>query len=99
MDEPWQIFFEEFRRRAEAVPESKLARGTELQDAAHDAYEETTDILLSDHGYGEDEALALAKEFSRTVGTWIEEESLEDDELRERLEVRQQEWELAEEST
>lgn len=96
MDEPWQIFFEEFRRRTDDVPERVMARGMELEDAAHEAYEETTDLLASEQGYDEDEALALAKTFARGVKQWIDDGDLEMEELRERLETSQQEWELAE---
>ena len=96
MDEPWQVFFEEFRRSTDDVPERVAARGVELEDAAHDAYRETTDLLASEHGYEEDEALALAKVFAREVKKWLEEGDPEMEELRERLEVSQQEWELAE---
>lgn len=97
MDEPWQIFLEEFERQTEVVA-ATAARATELEDAAHEAYRETADVLVSDEGYDEDEALALAKVFGRGVEQWIEEGELEMDDLRERLEVRQQEWELAEDS-
>lgn len=96
MDEPCQIFFEEFRRRTDDVPERVMARGMELEDAAHEAYEETADILVAEHGYDDDEALALAKVFARSVKKWLDEGDLDMDELRERLEVSQQEWELAE---
>lgn len=95
MDEPWQIFLEEFRRRTDDVPERVAARGTELEDAAHEAYEETADLLWSEHGYEEDEALALAKAFARGVEEWIESDELNMERLRIRLEARQQEWELA----
>lgn len=95
MDEPWQVFFEEFRRRADDVPERAMVRGTDLETAAHAAYEETADLLWSEHGYEEDEALALSKVFARRVETWIESDELDMEDLRERLEASQQEWELA----
>lgn len=94
MDEPWQIFFEEFRRSAGDVPERAFARDSNLAEAAHVAYEETTDLLLDEHGYPEDEALALAKAFNRTVNGWIQDAGFEWTDLRERLEARQQDWEL-----
>jgi len=100
MDEPWQIFFEEFQRRLDDVPERELSRVTDLEAAASEAYEETTEILSTEEGYGENEARSLAEAFARVLDRWIEtSDDLSMDELEERLEARQQEWELAEESS
>lgn len=94
MEEPWRIFYEEFHARAEGVPERTYGRGKDLAEAAHDAYESAADILVDELGYGEDEALALTKAFARGVRTWIDEGELDWQELEERLEIQQQEWEL-----
>jgi len=94
MDEPWQIYYEEFRFRAEDVAERTYGRADDMAEAAHDAYESTADLLVSDLDYEEEEALALAKAFARGVGKWIDEGGADWEDLRERLEIQQQEWEL-----
>lgn len=94
IDEPWQIFLEEFRRRAGDVPERAFTPDADLAEAAHVAYEETIDLLVDEHGYTEKEALGLAKAFNRTVKDWIQDAGFEWTDLRERLEAKQQDWEL-----
>jgi len=94
MEEPWQIFIEELRAPTEGVGGQVLPRGDELLEAAQEASESTADILLSELDYDEEEALALAKAFAQGVEKWIEEGEMDWEELRERLEMLQQEWEL-----
>lgn len=96
MDEPWQVFFEQFKMKVEEITELAVAREDELAEIAHDAYEDTTDLLIDVHGYDEDEALALSKTFARGTRKWLDatDDEPEWEELREGLEIQQQEWEL-----
>ncbi len=96
MDEPWQVFFEQYRMRVEEITDLAIAREDELAEIAHDTYEATTDLLIDEHGFEEDEALALSKAFARGVRKWLRaaDDEPEWDDLSERLEVQQQEWEL-----
>lgn len=96
MDEPWQVFYEQFRMGVEEITELTVARDEELAELAHDAYEATTDLLIEEQGYGEDEALALSRAFADGVRKWLEEfdEDREWDALEVRLEIQQQESEL-----
>jgi len=97
MEEPWQLFFEQFQIRVDEITSLDIARDEELAELAHDAYEATTDLLIEEQGYEEDEALALSKAYAEGVRMWLDSSEAEDrswDELEERLATQQQEWEL-----
>lgn len=91
MDEPWIIYLEELRERAEDIPYQQFNREEDMEEAAHDAYEATADRLHDQLDLDEDEALRITKGFGRVVKEWIGDESMEWDELEERLELHQQE--------
>lgn len=93
MDEAWHIYHEELMSRAGHVPGQFFDQEDELAEAAHDAYESTVDRLVEQQDFSEGDALTLAKGFNRTVKAWIEEGQFDFDELRERLQQRQEEWE------
>lgn len=91
MDEPWIIFLEELRDRAEEVPHQEFNREDDMSEAAHEAYEATVDRLHNQLDLDEAEALHLTKGFLRVVKKWIGEGHMDWDELEEKLELFQQE--------
>lgn len=91
MDEPWIIYLEELRERAEDIPYQQFNREEDMEEAAHDAYEATADRLHDEFDLDEGEALRITKGFGRVVKEWIGDGSMEWDELEERLELHQQE--------
>lgn len=93
MDEPWQIYREELLERAEDIPEQRFNVEADMAEAAHEAYESTVDRLVNQFDYEEAEALALAKAFGRAVKEWIGEGHFDWDELTEKLETEQLDWE------
>lgn len=90
MDQPSDIFHDELLDRAEDIPEQRFSRAEDMSEAAHEAYQATVDRLVRQLDLGEAEALALTKAFVSEVKSWIEEDTYDWDELRERLERAQE---------
>jgi hypothetical protein len=63
-----------------------------MREAAHEAYQAVTDRLHNQLDLSEADALALTKGFGRVVKEWIDEGPMDWDELEERLELFQEEW-------
>ncbi len=92
MEDPWIIFLDELRERAEDIPYQEFSREEEMVEAAHDAHEATTEVLQVQMGWREDDAVGLSTGFGKVVNDWIEEGELVWEELEERLERFQGEW-------
>lgn len=92
MDEPWIIYLEELRDRGEEIPYQQFNREEDMREAAHEAYEAVTEHLHNQLDFSEKDALTLTRTFGRVVKEWIEEEDMIWEELEERLELCQQEW-------
>lgn len=93
MDEPWIIYLEELRERAEEVPYQQFNREEDMTEAAHETYQATADRLHNQLDFDEEEALRVTKGFGRVVKEWVEDGAMDWEELEERLELFQQEWE------
>ena len=92
MEDPWIIFLDELRERAEDIPYQEFNREEEMVEAAHEAHEATSDLLHEQLGWSEDDALDLSSGFGQVVHDWIAEGALVWQELEERLEDFQEEW-------
>jgi hypothetical protein len=93
MDDPWIIFLEEFRDRAEILPEQQPVDQEELAEALQETQEATLDRLQHQLDLRLAEARRLARGFSRVAEAWVREDRPPDwDELEERLEFFQAEW-------
>jgi hypothetical protein len=68
--EPWQYYFETFSKRAARVPQQAFGRSELLFEAAHDAYENTTNHLTGS-GWGEEQALTVTRMFGQVVKEWL----------------------------
>jgi hypothetical protein len=68
--EPWQHYLNELRRRAGRIPDHAFGRAELLAEAAHDAYEATTNHLTG-QGWDEESALTVTRAFGQTVKEWI----------------------------
>jgi hypothetical protein len=86
--EPWQIYFDELRSRAQRATELPFDRETALAEAAHEAYQHTADRLTREHGWDEDRALVETRGMNETVRTWLAAGRLDWDDLRDRLQQR-----------
>ena len=92
MDEAWLIYYEELHDRAADVPEQEWEREQDMAEAVHDAYEATVARLTTQHEWPEEDALTLTRGFGQVVKEWMEEGEMDWDELRERLEATQIQW-------
>lgn len=96
MDEPWIVFLEELKDSGEGIPEQELNRAEDMAEAVHEAYQATADRLHVQLDWKEGRALRISKGFVRVAKKWIEDSTSEGvmdwDELEERLEVFQHDW-------
>ena len=97
MEEPWKIYYDELHDRAEEIVEQEFNVEDDLREVAHEVYEATADRLHNQMDYGEGDALTLTKTFGRALKRWIEEGHYDWDDLMEKLETAQMDWESAHE--
>jgi hypothetical protein len=86
--EPWQIYFDEFARRAGPITGQHFDRDSALAEAAHDAYRITADTLSRTDGWSDDRTLLVTHAFGQTVKEWIAAAEHDLDALKERLRER-----------
>ena len=88
---PWEYYFDTFHSRAARVPDEAFGRSELLYEAAHDAYQTTTDHLTG-NGWGEEEALTLTRMFGQVVKEWLTRGQTDLSALREDLRKRYEGW-------
>lgn len=89
--QPWELYFDTFHRRAARVPEQAFGRSELLYEAAHDAYQATTNQLTGD-GWDAEEALTVTRMFGQVVKDWLATGQTDLDDLREDLRKHYDEW-------
>ena len=94
MDEPWMIFFEELQERESEIPDEPDGGEEELAEVVHEAYVSTSHRLTNQLDWRGDDASQIAKQFGSVFTAWAAEGRFDWEDLRERLESHQQEWEV-----
>jgi hypothetical protein len=89
--DPWKYYFERFSERAERVPDRAFGRSELLYEAAHDAYQNTTDHLTRS-GWGEEAALTVTKMFGQVVKEWLARDDADLQDLRTHLQSSYTNW-------
>ena len=89
--EPWQLYFDELKRRTGGLPDRAFGRAEIIAEAAHDAYQVTTDRLTSD-GWNEEAALMVTRIFGQAVKEWLGKGSQDWTALQTELGRRYHEW-------
>lgn len=89
--EPWKDYLEEFRQRADRIPADAFERGALLYEAAHDAYQKTTNRLTS-AGWDGDRALVIGRMFGAVVKEWVDQDGRDVAELEQRLRTHYDDW-------
>lgn len=90
MDEPWIIFLEEFRDRAEMLPDEPPVDPEEIAEALQETEEATLDRLQHQLDLRLGEARRLARGYSKAAAAWVRADGARDwTELEERLELLQ----------
>ena len=92
MDEPWMIYLEELQERGEDIPLQEFNRETDMREAARETRQAVTDRFHNQLDMDEETAVDLTKGFGRVVREWVEEGAMDWDDLADRLEVFQHEW-------
>lgn len=70
MEQPWEYYYATFEKRAVRVPTDAFGRDQLLYEAAHDAYQTTTNELTGS-GWDEEEALTVTRMFGQVVKDWL----------------------------
>jgi hypothetical protein len=89
--EPWQYYFDAFAARAARVPQEAFGRSELLFEAAHDAYENTTNHLTGS-GWNEEQALTVTRLFGQVVKEWLAKGGDSMDGLRDQLRSHYSDW-------
>ena len=89
--EPWKQYFDDFRERTDRIPADAFDRGRLLYEAAHDAYQSTTDRLTS-AGVEGDQALVLGRMFGAVVKEWVEHDGQDVGRLERQLQDHFEQW-------
>jgi hypothetical protein len=89
--QPWELYFATFYQRAERVPEQAFGRAELLSEAAHDAYQTTTNQLTGS-GWDEEKALVVTRMFGQVVKDWLTRGQTDLDHLREDLRRHYDDW-------
>ena len=90
--EPWEVYYDELRRRAGPAVAQRFGRDEAIAEAAHEAYRVTADRLSNDGGWEDDRVLVVTHAFGQTVKEWIARGADDWEGLRERLKARWAEW-------
>jgi len=69
--EPWKFYLDRLGERVGRTPPSLLGREALIAEAAHDAYQSTTNHLTAE-GWDEEEALTVTRMFGQTVKRWLD---------------------------
>lgn len=89
--EPWQYYFDVFRTRAARIPDDAFGRNEMLYEAAHDAYQQTTNHLTGS-GWDEEKALTVTRLFGQVVKDWLARGRTDLEQLRAQLSRHYSEW-------
>ena len=89
--QPWEYYFDTFNSRAIRVPEQAFGRSELLYEAAHDAYQTTTNHLTAT-GWDAEEALTITRMFGQVVKEWLERGRTDLGGLREDLRQHFDKW-------
>ena len=92
--EPWQQYYEAFSARARRIPSDAFDRGSLLYEAAHDAYESTTNNLTA-AGWDAERALTLGRLFGSVVKDWVQRGGQDEGVLKAELRAHYRSWTAA----
>jgi hypothetical protein len=87
----WQVYLEEFRRRAADADAQRFGRHELLTEAAHDAYQAAADRLTREHGWDDEHTLVVMRGLNEAVRNWLDLGGAGWDELTAELQRREDE--------
>ena len=91
-DEPWRLYMEELRSRAEPLLATTVDRDGDLAEAVHDAYRAFSDRLTSREGWQDDAVLALGRGLNQTTKRWIDDGGSDLGQLEQALREHWETW-------
>jgi hypothetical protein len=87
----WQVYIEEFRRRAGDADERRFGRQELLTEAAHDAYEAASNRLTREYGWSDEHTLVIMRGLNAAVQNWLDLGGADWDALTAELQRREEE--------
>jgi hypothetical protein len=87
----WQVYLDEFRRRAGPDHAQRFSRQERLTEAAHDAYQAAADLMIRQHGWRDEHTLVVMRGFNAGVKQWLATGSGDWDALARELRRREEE--------
>ncbi len=90
-EQPWEYYFDTFHTRAVRVPAQAFGRSELLYEAAHDAYQTTTNHLTG-NGWDEEKALTVTRMFGQVVKEWLTRGQTDLTALRDDLHKHYDDW-------
>ncbi|HUH13712.1 MAG TPA: peptide-methionine (R)-S-oxide reductase MsrB [Longimicrobiales bacterium] len=90
--EPWRLYFDELRRRAEPLLATTVDRPGDLAEAVHEAYRAFSDHLTTRAGWRDEAVLALGRGLNQAAKRWIEAGSSDLAGLEEALRAHWEGW-------
>jgi hypothetical protein len=87
----WQVYLEEFRRRAADADMRRIGREELLTAAAHDAYEAAANRLTREYGWTDEHTLVVMRGLNAAVQQWLDLRGAGWDELTAELQRREEE--------
>lgn len=89
--EPWQRYYDAFAERAGRIPADAFDRSALLYEAAHNAYQSTTNDLTA-AGWDEEHALTIGRLFGSVVKQWVDRGDRSVAALQAELRTHYQQW-------
>lgn len=89
--EPWQQYLDVLQRGAERIPSHAFGRGELLAEAAHDAYQQTSDRLTST-GWDPENTLTIMRMLNQVTKDWIGSDGEDWDGLRRDMQRHYEAW-------
>jgi hypothetical protein len=90
----WQVYIEEFRRRAADADERRFGRQELLTEAAHDAYEAAANRLTREYGWSDEHTLVIMRGLNAAVQNWLDLGGADWDTLIAQLQRREEEMKV-----
>jgi len=89
--EPWKYYLDRLGERVGRTPPNLLGREDLIAEAAHEAYQSTTNRLTAE-GWDEEEAITVTRMFGQTVKHWLDTGNRDWDDLADRTREAYERW-------
>jgi len=89
--EVWQHYLMALQQDAERIPTHAFGRGDLLAEAAHNAYQQTSDRLVAE-GWDPESTLTVMRLLNQVTGSWIDRDGVNWDGLSREMQAQYEAW-------